>query len=188
MIVLSEMSRILLLIFVTSFSLVSCQTTEYSYNYTLTYNPPFQDCLPYDGSVVPDCSKYVDPITKQPYYHEHSNSKREYSFESFAELCFDFVFSVDCSRYWECGPNDWTCLLDCASCQHSLDEEPQCAGRWALSFDDRYAFPLAPICDWPAAIECSVFCPETGECQLNSDCDCDGAGGSCNVDCTCSCP
>ena len=70
------MSRILL-IYVISLSLFSCQTTEYSYTYTVTYNPPFQDCLPYDDSVVPDCSKYVDPITKQPYYHEHSNSKGE---------------------------------------------------------------------------------------------------------------
>ena len=46
-------------------------TTEH---YTVTYNPG-EDCLPYDGSVVPDCSKFVDPITKQPYYHEHSQSK-----------------------------------------------------------------------------------------------------------------
>ena len=46
-------------------------TTE---DYTVTYNPGV-DCLPYDGSVVPDCSKFVDPITKQPYYHEHSSSK-----------------------------------------------------------------------------------------------------------------
>ena len=43
-------------------------------DYTVTYNPG-QNCLPYDGSVVPDCSKFVDPITKFPYYHEHSTSK-----------------------------------------------------------------------------------------------------------------
>ena len=29
-------------------------------DYTVTYNPG-QDCLPYDGSVVPDCAKFVDP-------------------------------------------------------------------------------------------------------------------------------
>ena len=46
-------------------------TTE---DYTVTYNPG-EECLPYDGSVVPDCSKFVNPITKQPYYHEHSTSK-----------------------------------------------------------------------------------------------------------------
>ena len=40
---------------------------------TITYNPGI-DCLTYDGSVVPDCSKFVDPITKQPYFHEHSAS------------------------------------------------------------------------------------------------------------------
>ena len=68
------MWRILLLVLAVSLSTISGQTTEYSYNYTVTYNPGM-DCLPYDGSVVPDCSKYVDPITKQPYYHEHSSSK-----------------------------------------------------------------------------------------------------------------
>ena len=68
------MSRISYLISVIFLKLVSCQTTEYSYNYTVTYNPG-QECLPYDGSVVPDCSQYVDPVTKQPYYHEHSSSK-----------------------------------------------------------------------------------------------------------------
>ena len=55
-----EMYRIPLLISVISLKLVSCQTTV---------------CLPYDGSVVPDCSKYMDPTTKQPYYHEHSSSE-----------------------------------------------------------------------------------------------------------------
>ena len=44
-------------------------------DYTLTYNPD-EGCLPYDGSVVPDCSKFVDPVTKCPYYHEHSTSKQ----------------------------------------------------------------------------------------------------------------
>ena len=43
-------------------------------DYTVTYNPG-QDCLPYDGSVIPDCKKFVDPIIKNPYYHEHSTSK-----------------------------------------------------------------------------------------------------------------
>ena len=44
-------------------------------DYTVTYYPD-KGCLPYDGSVVPDCSKYFDPLMKQPYYHEHSTSKR----------------------------------------------------------------------------------------------------------------
>ena len=49
-------------------------TTE---DYTVTYNPG-EECLPYDGSVVPDCSKFVDPITKWPYFHEHSTSKNNF--------------------------------------------------------------------------------------------------------------
>ena len=43
---------------------------------TVTYVPPdYWECLPYDGSVVPDCSKYMDPTMKEPYYKEHSSSK-----------------------------------------------------------------------------------------------------------------
>ena len=56
------------------FGLVSCQETTEDPHHTVTYNPG-QDCLPFDGSVVPDCSKFIDPVTKQPYYHEHSSSK-----------------------------------------------------------------------------------------------------------------
>ena len=68
------MWRISLLASVLWVSLVTCQTTEFtSYNYTGTYLPP--TCLPYDGSVVPDCSKYMDPTIRRPYYHEHSSSK-----------------------------------------------------------------------------------------------------------------
>ena len=36
---------------------------------------PGQNCLPYDGSKVPDCSEYVKPPHFEPYYHEHSFSK-----------------------------------------------------------------------------------------------------------------
>ena len=32
-------------------------------------------CLPHDGSIVPDCANYVDPINKFPYYVENSSSK-----------------------------------------------------------------------------------------------------------------
>ena len=51
------------------------ETTTESNHHTVTYNPGI-DCLPYDGSVVPDCAKYVDPITKQPYFKEHSSSMK----------------------------------------------------------------------------------------------------------------
>ena len=36
---------------------------------------PGEECLPYDGSKVPDCSEYIDPNHYVPYYHEHSASK-----------------------------------------------------------------------------------------------------------------
>ena len=46
----------------------------------VTYNPyssnnQGEDCLPYDGSVVPDCREYAEPLTKEPYYRAHSHSK-----------------------------------------------------------------------------------------------------------------
>ena len=92
---------------------------------------------------------------------------------------------ADCSRFWECGPQGETCLVECASCQHSLDENPRCLGQWALTFDVTYQYPLGPVCDWPDIIDCTLTCPEDAECQANSDCDqCDG--GYCNVDCTCT--
>ena len=68
------MWRISLLVLEVSLSTISGQTMEYIYNYTVTYNPIIE-CLPYDGSVVPDCSKYMDPLIREPYYHEHSSSK-----------------------------------------------------------------------------------------------------------------
>ena len=45
----------------------SCETT--TPDYTVTYNPG-EECLPYDGSMVPDCSFY-----NEPFYLEHSSSK-----------------------------------------------------------------------------------------------------------------
>ena len=39
------------------------------------YHPvPCAECLPYDGSIVPDCSKYLD-WNSIGYFKEHSNSK-----------------------------------------------------------------------------------------------------------------
>ena len=35
---------------------------------------PGENCLEYDGSRVPDCKKFVDPVIKEPYYHPHSSS------------------------------------------------------------------------------------------------------------------
>lgn len=58
----------------TTTSTITPTTTTEDDSHTVTYNPePY--CLPYDGSVVPDCKKYVDPIAKKPYYKEHATSK-----------------------------------------------------------------------------------------------------------------
>merc|ERR1712126_175393 len=137
------------------------QFTTNDQQITVTYNPG-QDCLPYDGSVVPDCSKYIDPVTKEPYYKEHSNN---------------------CSRFWEGGPAGETCLFECAAC--GGPSNPMCNGQWALTFDPSYQYPLGPVCDWPSSIDCGVECdpinkPDEFECCQNSDCNqCDG--GYCSL-------
>jgi len=138
---------------------------------TITYNPG-QECLPYDGSVVPDCSAYVNPVTKEPYYKEHSSN---------------------CSRFWECGPPDnqgryETCLFECAPC--GGPSNPMCKDQWALTFDPNYQYPLGPVCDWPSNIECGVICDINDpqyECCHNDDCNqCDG--GSCSLTFQCEYP
>ena len=58
-------------------------------DYTVTYNPS-AECLPYDDSVVPDCSKFVDSIAKEPYYYYHEHSTSMNNFKGFITLpCFD---------------------------------------------------------------------------------------------------
>ena len=49
------------------------KTTQASTTSTVTYNPG-EECLPYDGSRVPDCREFIDPLAKEPYYHYHSTS------------------------------------------------------------------------------------------------------------------
>ena len=67
------MSSLMLLMLV-----AMAKSQETTPDYTVTYNPYDPNyCLPYDGSVIPDCSKFVDPITMAPYYHEHSTSKNK---------------------------------------------------------------------------------------------------------------
>ena len=176
------MSRIQLLISVLSLKMASSQTTEYSYNYTVTYNPG-KDCLPYDGSVVPDCSKYIDGTTKQPYYHEHSSSELlKLLFQNLTSHLSPFS---DCSRFWECGPDGETCLFECASCQSELGSNPLCEGQWALTFDVRFQYPVGPVCNWPSTINCTLGCPEDAECCNNLDCN-KCSSGYCNLDWTCS--
>jgi len=99
-----------------------------------------EECLPYDGSKVPDCRLFVDPATKQPYYHPHN---------------------TNCSRFWECGPENEICLFECAPC--GKDENPDlCKGQWALSFDYNIQFPDGPVCNWPSIIDCDNT---PGECD-----------------------
>jgi len=121
------------------------------------YPVPCSGCLPYDGSIVPDCSKYFDgTLLKQPYYKEHSNN---------------------CSRYWECGPQGYTCLLECALCGGPSNS--MCDGQWSLTFDPSFQYPIGPVCVWPVDLDCgeSLVCdndlPEY-ECCHNDDCDFNG--------------
>jgi len=116
---------------------------------------PGEDCLPFDGSRVPDCKMFVDPILKQPYYHPHSSN---------------------CSRFWECGPELETCLFECASCGKP---DPMCNDQWALTFDESYQFPYGPVCDWPSNIDCTNK-PGTCECESwQTDC----VNGKCMPQC-----
>ena len=48
-------------------------TTNYV---TYTYDGG-DECLPYDGSEIPDCEKFLDPITKEPYFVSHATSKSD---------------------------------------------------------------------------------------------------------------
>jgi len=106
---------------------------------------PGEDCLPYDGSKVPDCTQFVIP-----YYHEHSSN---------------------CSRFWECGQAFETCLFECASCCRNPDEPEDCYigcqdqnGHWnqALFFDESFHFwPEGPTCVWPMDYE--------GSCTMEAE-------------------
>jgi len=99
------------------------------------YVPPENPhCVEFDGSLVPDCGKYlVNNVTS--YYHIH-----EYN----------------CSRFWECGPQG-ACLFECASCPPDND---QCMGEEALWFDCKYQFPEGPVCDWPNGVDCTTSTPK----------------------------
>ena len=77
---------------------------------------------------------------------------------------------LDCSRFWVCGPEGETCLVECAHCGGPTNS--LCNDQWALTFDTSYQYPLGPVCDWPSNIECGVVCdPEVNECCHNDDCD-----------------
>ena len=47
-----DKSIAMLYLFLFLFALVSCQEITEDPHHTVTYNPPVQDCLPYDGSLT----------------------------------------------------------------------------------------------------------------------------------------
>ena len=95
------------------------------------------------------------------------------------------VLIIDCSRFWECGPQGETCLFECAHCGGSSNQ--QCQDQWALSFDTSYEYPDGPVCDWPGNIDCTIGCPDNSECCENTDCS-KCSEGFCNLDWTCTYP
>ena len=62
----------------------------------ITYNPG-EDCLPYDGSVVPDCKLYVDPEIKEPYYKDLQQVYLKFlRIRHVNKIC---LLLLDCSRF-----------------------------------------------------------------------------------------
>jgi len=148
-------------------------------------DPGLPECLPYDGSLLPNCMYFLNNYTS--YYHLH-----EYN----------------CSRFWECSP-EGPCLNECAPCatcspydglvfdcryefpegpvcdwpdnvnctnHYPCTEDGDCTGTWCSTC-------VAEVCVDP---ECcaDMDCPPgqicldgackpddcTGECCSNSDC------------------
>ena len=105
---------------------------------------------------------------------------------------YTFLSLIDCSRFWECGPEGETCLVECANCQHELNENPQCEGRWALEFDVSYQYPDGPVCDWPGNVDCTnVVCDEMDprpECCEDKDCQTECPDATCSTAFNCIYP
>jgi len=88
--------------------------------------PGPDECVPYDGSLIPDCGEFItNNVTS--YFHVH-----EYN----------------CSRFWECGPQG-PCLFSCAPCGI------ECGNYDGLVFDCRYQYPQGPVCDFPDNVNCT---------------------------------
>ena len=64
-------------VFLMVLSMFSCQATTLMDTTTTDWWiwTDWDPCLPDDGSVVPDCSKYINPDLKQPAYLEHEYSE-----------------------------------------------------------------------------------------------------------------
>jgi len=97
-----------------------------------TEYPDNPNCALYDGSLIPDCSWFLNDRTS--YFHLHEN---------------------DCGKFWECSPQG-PCLFECPDC----GGVPQCVAYGSnqlqerLSFDCRYQYPEGPVCSWPDSFEC----------------------------------
>ena len=58
---------------------------------------------------------------------------------------------VDCSRFWECGPEGSTKLFECQACP---ENNPLCRNQATLFFDQAIQYPYGPVCDWPSNVDC----------------------------------
>merc|ERR1719184_158723 len=61
--------------------------------------------------------------------------------------------SLNCSRYWQCGPGYETCLYECERC---WDNPMWCDGQWAKTFDPRFQGIYGPVCQWPVHMDCNM--------------------------------
>jgi len=120
------------------------------------------DCLPDDGAKPPNCGDYVH-LTYIPHPY-------------------------NCSRYWECEPENSYCLYEC----------PLAAPNTTLYFN-----PKLNVCDWPANVNCTNSdecnckpwqtcvagvcvpnCKKDSHCGKGQYCDyIDGGKGECQEGC-----
>ena len=78
------------------------------------------------------------------------------------------MFFLDCSRFWECISTSGElslCLYDCYPCP--IEQVELCDGQSALTFDPSYSYPLGPVCDWPANVDCK----NGHRCSPGEECD-----------------
>ena len=60
----------------TIFSFLNICVLGQNENYLKAILSPKSNCLPYDGSVIPDCRDLIDPDIRNPVFVEHSTSKQ----------------------------------------------------------------------------------------------------------------
>jgi len=127
------------------------------------------DCTPYDGSRLPDCTQFDGQVNTTSFYHVHE---------------------WDCGMFWECGPDNHglgptLCLFQCAECIQDPNRCPD--GR--LQFDCRYGVPEGPVCDFADEVNCddcreacaAANCPPEQNCDSTTGCKC----SDCRLDSDC---